>query len=267
MCKECGCGLVPPSKEGVEGHHNHHEHHHKHNHGHPHEHQHGPTPSKETLQLLEDIMKYNEFQARHNREHFEEYGIYAINLMSAPGSGKTTLLEKTIEALSGRLRIGVIEGDLETERDAERIRKKGVPVYQITTGSACHLDASLVHKAMHKLPMDQVDLLFVENIGNLVCPASYDLGTHLNVTLLSVPEGEDKPEKYPLIFKVSQLVIITKVDLLPYFDFDLEKVKSQIQKINPKTQVIALSAKTGEGFDLWIKFLEETYQQYKESLK
>jgi len=267
MCKECGCGLVPPSKEGVEGHHNHHEHHHKHNHGHPHEHQHGPTPSKETLQLLEDIMKYNEFQARHNREHFEEYGIYAINLMSAPGSGKTTLLEKTIEALSGRLRIGVIEGDLETERDAERIRKKGVPVYQITTGSACHLDASLVHKAMHKLPMDQVDLLFVENIGNLVCPASYDLGTHLNVTLLSVPEGEDKPEKYPLIFKVSSLVLITKIDLIPYFDFDLEKVKSQIQKINPKTQVIALSAKTGEGFDLWIKFLEETYQQYKESLK
>ncbi|WP_022855733.1 hydrogenase nickel incorporation protein HypB [Thermodesulfobacterium thermophilum] len=260
MCKECGCGLVNHPSEGSEKHHeHHHEHHHEPHHGHTH--------SKETLQLLEDIMKYNEFQARHNREHFEEYGIYAINLMSAPGSGKTTLLEKTVELLSGKLRIGVIEGDLETERDAERIRKKGVPVYQITTGSACHLDASLIHKAMHKLPMDQIDLLFVENIGNLVCPASYDLGTHLNVTLLSVPEGEDKPEKYPLIFKVSQLVVITKIDLLPYFDFDLEKVKSQIQKINPKAQIIALSAKTGEGFDLWVKFLEDSYTQYKKFLR
>ena len=149
--------------------------------------------------------------------------------MSAPGSVKTTLLEKTLDLLKEKYRIGVIEGDLETERDAERIRQKRVPVYQIITGSACHLDAALVHKAMHHLPLDKIDLLFVENIGNIVCPSNYELGTHLNVTLLSVPEGEDKPEKYPLIFKVSDVIIITKIDLLPYFDFNLEKVKEQIK--------------------------------------
>lgn len=231
MCKECGC-----------------------------------TPKRETLNILEDIMKYNQLQAQHNRKRFEKYEILAINLMSAPGAGKTTLLEKTIDFLSGKYSLGVIEGDLETERDAERIRKKGIPVFQITTGSACHLDASLIHKAMHQLPLDKIELLFIENLGNLVCPANYDLGTHLNVTLLSVPEGEDKPEKYPLIFKVSDLILITKIDLLPYLDFNLEKVGESIKKINPKAKVMALSAKTEEGFKDWIKFLEEAYKNYKQSL-
>jgi len=235
MCKECGCGVTENS-------------------------------DKKALEVFEDILKYNKFQAMHNREHFEEHKIYAINLMSAPGAGKTTLLEKTIDLLKEKYRLGVIEGDLETERDAERIRQKGVPVYQITTGSACHLDASLIHKAMHRLPLDEIDILFVENIGNLVCPANYDLGTHLNVTLLSVPEGEDKPEKYPLIFKVSDLVLITKVDLLPYFDFNLDKVKESIKKTNPKAHIIALSAKDSLGFENWIKFLEDKFNEYRKNL-
>jgi len=236
MCKECGCGITD-------------------------------TSDKKALEVFEDILKYNKFQAMHNREHFEEHEVYAINLMSAPGSGKTTLLEKTIDFFKNKYRIGVIEGDLETERDAERIRKKGIPVYQITTGSACHLDAALVHKAMHHLPLDEIDLLFVENIGNLVCPANYELGTHLNVTLLSVPEGEDKPEKYPLIFKVSDVVLITKIDLLPYFDFDLEKVKEDIKRVNPKAHLISISAKTGEGMEDWISFIEDKIEGYLKSLK
>jgi len=236
MCKECGCGITD-------------------------------TSDKKVLEVFEDILKYNKFLAMHNREHFEEHKVYAVNLMSAPGSGKTTLLEKTIDLLKNKYRIGVIEGDLETERDAERIRKKGIPVYQITTGNACHLDAALVHKAMHHLPLDEIDLLFVENIGNLVCSANYELGTHLNVTLLSVPEGEDKPEKYPLIFKVSDVVLITKIDLLPYFDFDLEKVKEDIKKINPKAHLISISAKTGEGMEDWISFIENKVEGYLKSLK
>ncbi len=235
MCKECGCGITNIS-------------------------------DKKAVEVFEDILKYNKFQAKHNREHFEKHKIYAINLMSAPGSGKTTLLEKTLDLLKEKYRIGVIEGDLETERDAERIRQKGIPVYQITTGSACHLDAALVHKAMHHLPLNQIEILFVENIGNLVCPSNYELGTHLNVTLLSVPEGEDKPEKYPLIFKVSDVVIITKVDLLSYFNFNLQKVKEQIKKINPYSYVISLSAKTGEGLKKWIDLIETNVNEYRQRL-
>ncbi len=231
MCEECGCGLTGGEKREVK--------------------------------VFEEILKHNQIQAEHNKKHLEEHGIFSINLMSAPGSGKTTLLEKTIELLQDEFKIGIIEGDLETERDAERIRKKGVPVYQITTGSACHLDASLVHKAFHHLPLEKIDLLFVENIGNLVCPANYDLGTHLNVTLLSVPEGEDKPEKYPLMFKVSDLVLITKIDLLPYFDFDPEKVKAMLKKIKPDVEVKLLSARTGEGMEEWISFLKENVTKFK----
>ncbi|NPA40101.1 MAG: hydrogenase nickel incorporation protein HypB [Thermodesulfobacteria bacterium] len=232
MCKECGCGLTEEVKD------------------------------RQALEVFENILKFNQKQAEHNREHLEEHRIFAINLMSGPGAGKTTLLERTLEELKDKYRLGVVEGDLETERDADRIRKKGIPVYQITTGTACHLDASLLHKAMHHLPLDEIDILFVENIGNLVCPANYDLGTHLSVTLLSVPEGPDKPEKYPLIFKSSELVLITKIDLLPYFDFDLEKVSEQIKRINPQAQIIPLSAKTGENFEKWLEFLESRFKEY-----
>ena len=232
MCEECGCGLTGKDK-------------------------------REEVKVFEEILKHNQVQADHNRKHLEEHKIFSINLMSAPGSGKTTLLENTIELLGNEYKIGIIEGDLETERDAERIRKKGVPVHQITTGSACHLDAHLVHKALHHLPLDEIDILFVENIGNLVCPANYDLGTHLNVTLLSVPEGEDKPEKYPLMFKVSDLVLITKVDILPYFDFDPEKVKTMLKRIKPGVEIKLLSARTGEGMEEWISFLKKKVEEFK----
>jgi len=147
-------------------------------------------------------------QAESNRKHFDSYGIFAVNLMSSPGSGKTTLLEKTIEYLSDQLKIGVIEGDLETNRDAERIKSKGAPAYQITTGQACHLDAFMVHEGIHHLPLEKLDVVFIENVGNLVCPASYDIGTHLNVVLLSVPEGDDKPAKYPVMFRSADLLLL-----------------------------------------------------------
>jgi hydrogenase nickel incorporation protein HypB len=166
------------------------------------------------LDVLQSLLAANDRRARHNREHFDAHGVLAINLMSSPGAGKTALLEVTIAALRDRYRIAVIEGDLETDHDAARIRAQGVPAVQITTGGACHLDAELVHRALHELPLDGLDLLFIENVGNLVCPASFDLGQHLNVTLLSVTEGDDKPAKYPVIFRASDLVVLSKTDLL-----------------------------------------------------
>ncbi|NPB05117.1 MAG: hydrogenase nickel incorporation protein HypB, partial [Aquificae bacterium] len=199
--------------------------------------------------------------AAHNREHFDRHGVLAINLMSSPGAGKTTLLEKTIEALKDRYKIGVIEGDLETERDAERVRKKGAVAYQITTGQTCHLDAFMVHKGLHHLPLEELDVVFVENVGNLVCPASFDVGTHLNVVLLSVPEGDDKPAKYPVMFEKADLLLITKADLLPYFDFDVDRCVEEFRQINPEAEVIVLSTKTGEGMERWLEWLERRRQK------
>jgi hydrogenase nickel incorporation protein HypB len=222
--------------------------------GHNHEHNHGTN--KKELEVFKKILEKNDQTAEHNREHFNRYGILSINLMSSPGAGKTTLLEKTIEALSDKYKIGVIEGDLETERDAERVRNKGAVAYQITTGQTCHLDAFMVHKGLHHLPLDELDIVFVENVGNLVCPASFDVGTHYNVVLLSVPEGDDKPAKYPVMFKKADLFIITKADLLPYFDFDLDRCIKEFKEINPEADVIVLSTKTGEGLDKWLQWLE-----------
>ncbi len=244
MCKDCGCSITDN---------NHHHHHHE---GH-HHHHHNPTlEDKKTVEVITKILDANDKQAESNRKHFDQYGIFAVNLMSSPGAGKTTLLEKTIEALKNELKIGVIEGDLETNRDAERIKAKGAPAYQITTGQACHLDAFMVHEGIHHLPIEELDIVFVENVGNLVCPASYDIGTHLNVVLLSVPEGDDKPAKYPVMFRSADLMLITKTDLLPYFDFDVERAINEARKLNPKMDVITISTKTGEGFDKWIKFLK-----------
>ena len=211
-------------------------------------------------------MEKNDHQAHHNREHFDRYGILAVNLMSSPGAGKTSLLEKTIELLKDKYRIGVIEGDLETERDAQRVREKGAYAYQITTGQTCHLDAFMVHKGLHHLPLEELDIVFVENVGNLVCPASFDVGTHLNVVLLSVPEGDDKPAKYPVMFEKADLLLITKVDLLPYFDFDVERCVKEFKEINPKADVILLSVKTGEGLNRWINWLTQNVEEKKKNL-
>jgi hydrogenase nickel incorporation protein HypB len=238
MCTECGCGL--PDKNLNHGHHHHDV---------------PETTNKKEIAVFKKILEKNDHQAQHNREHFDKYGILSVNLMSSPGAGKTTLLEKTIEALKDRYKIGVIEGDLETERDAERVRNKGAVAYQITTGQTCHLDAFMVHKGLHHLPLEELDIVFVENVGNLVCPASFDVGTHLNVVLLSVPEGDDKPAKYPVMFKKADLLIITKADLLPYFDFDVERCIKEFKELNPEAEVIVLSTKTGEGLDKWINWL------------
>ena len=219
------------------------------------------TTNKKEIEAFKKILEKNDHQAEHNREHFDRYGIVSINLMSSPGAGKTSLLERTIELLRDRYAIGVIEGDLETERDAERVKNKGAYAYQITTGQTCHLDAFMVHKGLHHLPLEKLDIVFVENVGNLVCPASFDVGTHYNVVLLSVPEGDDKPAKYPVMFQKADLFIITKADLLPYFDFDIDRCIEEFREINPHAEVIVLSTKTGEGLEKWIEWLTKRVEE------
>ena len=245
MCDTCGC----PSPS---------DHTHGHGHDHDHGHSHG-TPK--TIDVHASLFAANDAIARANREHFDEIGAVALNLISSPGSGKTTLLEYTIEALRDEIKIGVIEGDIETERDAERIRAKGVPVVQLTTGGACHLDAAMTHKGFHRLEKEPgyapVDLLFIENVGNLVCPATFDLGEHERVVLVSVPEGPDKPAKYPKAFTSSHTFLITKTDLLPYFDFPVAEAQAEALRLNHHLRLMALSAKTGDGFQVWLDYLRE----------
>jgi len=206
----------------------------------------------ESIEVLESLLQANDVQAAHNREHFVRHGVLAINLMSSPGAGKTSLLEATIDELGQDFRIAVVEGDLETENDAARIRKKGVPAVQISTGTACHLDADMVHTALHELDLDAVDILFIENVGNLVCPASFDLGQHLNVALLSTPEGHDKPAKYPVMFRAADLVVLSKSDLLGILDdFDPAEARACIRRLATGPNVIELSAKSGAGIGPW----------------
>lgn len=234
---------------------NSHEHSHTHHHG-EHSHAHPELKEPKTIEVLSKILSKNDAQAQHNREHFNENKVLCLNLMSSPGSGKTTLLEATIKALKGEFGISVIEGDLETENDAKRVREVGANAYQITTGQGCHLDAFMVHNALHHLNLSGMDFLFIENVGNLVCPASYDLGEHLNVVLLSVTEGDDKPAKYPVMFRKADLVIISKADLAVHFDFSVDEAIKACKKLNPKVDVIVLDAKNGTNLELWFKFLK-----------
>jgi len=223
---------------------------------------------REAVTVLQGLLSENDHQAGHNREHFDAHGILAINLMSSPGAGKTALLEATIEALAGEFSIAVIEGDLETENDADRIRAKGVPAVQISTGSACHLDAHMVHDALHELALQGLDLVFIENVGNLVCPASFDLGQHLNVTLLSCTEGDDKPAKYPVMFRAADLVLITKSDLLEVLDdFQPETAERYLRQLASRAPVQTLSARRGPGMADWLDWLraELTAQQDRRS--
>jgi hydrogenase nickel incorporation protein HypB len=235
MCDTCGCNVTPGNehlakKAGADG--------------------------KSAITVLKDLLSENDRVAAHNRAHFNEHGVLAVNLMSSPGAGKTLLLEATIAALKNELRIAVIEGDLETENDAERIRKQGVPAYQITTGSACHLDAHMVHDALHHFKLDGIDILFIENVGNLVCPASFDLGQHRNVTLLSVTEGDDKPSKYPVMFRAGDLMLLTKTDLLPALDdFDCDRAEANVRALANPAPVFRLSAKKRDGLDQWFTWL------------
>jgi hydrogenase nickel incorporation protein HypB len=213
-------------------------------------------PNLVSVGVHDKILATNDRTAAHNREHFEERAVFAVNLMGSPGAGKTAVLEATARALAGRGRLGVIAGDLETERDAERLRAVGVPAAAITTGSACHLDAEMVHKALHHFPWRELDLLFVENVGNLVCPAVYDLGQAVNVVALSVTEGEDKPLKYPVMFRKADLVLLTKVDLLPHLDLRVEALEENLARVMPEPRAIRVSARTGEGVPEWLAWLE-----------
>lgn len=257
MCKDCGCSITDHHPHthvdefGNEYTHSHGDHHHDHE-GHHHDHHshahqaahetlhHNPQLNDpKTISVITKILDKNDTEARHNREHFNEHGVLAINLMSSPGSGKTTLLEKM--ASLAPFKYGVIEGDLETSRDADRLKAVGIPAVQIQTGSACHLDAFMVHKGLHDLPLAPLDVCFIENVGNLVCPASYDVGSHLNIVLVSIPEGEDKIAKYPVMFRTADLILITKTDLLPYFNYDIEREKAQARKIKPSVDILEVN--------------------------
>lgn len=202
------------------------------------------------------ILEKNEDIAQSNRDYFNEKKITVLDLISSPGSGKTTLLEKTLTQIQSDLRMAVIEGDVQTDRDAQRIARLNIPVVQIVTNGGCHLDATLIRNAFDNLPMDELDLIFIENVGNLVCPAEFDLGEHRKIVIMSATEGDDKPLKYPLAFQVASTCVLNKTDLLPYVDFDTAEFLANLKRVNPKLKTFELSAKTGEGMDAWMEWLK-----------
>jgi hydrogenase nickel incorporation protein HypB len=209
------------------------------------------------VELHEKILAGNDRAARHNREHFVEAGVLALNLMGSPGAGKTAVLEATARAAASKgWRLGAVSADLATDNDARRLEKAGIPSRAITTGQACHLDAELVHRSLHDFPWRETDVFFIENVGNLVCPAIYDLGQAANVVVLSVTEGEDKPLKYPVMFKAADLVLLTKCDLVPHLDVDLAKVHDALARVMPRPEAIEMSARTGHGMDAWVAWLD-----------
>lgn len=217
--------------------------------------------------VIRNILEANERLAKANRTIFDQAGILVLNLMSSPGAGKTSLLEKTIEGLGDHYRIAVIEGDIQSSYDAERIQRKGVQAVQINTDGACHLDGSMILAAMESLDLDGVDLLVIENVGNLVCPAEFNLGEHHKVMILSVAEGDDKPLKYPLMFQASAVLLVNKIDLLPYLDCDLAKIRQRAEQLNPRQRIIEVSCRNGDGLDAWYSWLETEMRRIKEARK
>lgn len=243
MCDTCGCNVTDGNRHLVSA-------------GGDLEH---TASGIESVAVLRGLLDANDREATHNRQNFDQHGVLAINLMSSPGAGKTALLEATIVALQDEFRIAVIEGDLDTENDAERIRAKGVPAIQISTGSACHLDAHMIHAALHQLDLVTLDIVFIENVGNLVCPASFDLGQHRNVTLLSSPEGDDKPAKYPVMFRAADLMLLTKSDLIDVLgDFDPQKAVKSLRDLANPAPAFRLSSRDGEGMQEWLAWLRQT---------
>jgi hydrogenase nickel incorporation protein HypB len=265
MCKECGCGLggdvnIGGHSHGEEDHHHAHgSGHHRDEHGHDHPHE----QARETVAIQRSLLEKNDRLAERNRGFFRAKKLLVLNMLSSPGSGKTTLIEKTAAGLRGRLRLGVIVGDLATDNDAARLRDAGVPVVQITTGTVCHLDADMVARAAKQLDLDALDLLTIENVGNLVCPADYDLGEDLRVVLLSVTEGEDKPLKYPPIFHSANVALVTKCDLAAAAGFNRDAALANVQRISHHARVFELSAKTGEGMSAWLDFLAQQHATVK----
>ncbi|MFO1478167.1 MAG: hydrogenase nickel incorporation protein HypB [Verrucomicrobiota bacterium] len=265
MCKDCGCGNVgddvtiggQPASGQASPHSHSHDHPHDHGHEHGHEHGHGHSHGPQTIELNRSILEKNDRLAERNRGFFKAKGLLVLNVVSSPGSGKTTLVQRTAELLGRQMRTGVVVGDLATDNDAARLKAAGVPVVQITTGTVCHLEADMVAKAADKLKLDELDLLIVENVGNLVCPASYDLGEDLRVVLLSVTEGEDKPLKYPPMFHSADVVLVTKTDLAQPCGFDRNLAMLNLGRISHHAKVFEVSAKTGEWMDAWCDFLRQ----------
>lgn len=270
MCTTCGCGHSGPHMHEVKDADGNitltvhdHDHGHEHDHAHPHAHDHAhpahahdhEMPAGRAIAVEEDILARNDAIAAENRARLAALHVLALNLVSSPGSGKTELLTKTLKALAG-IPAAVIEGDQETANDAARIRATGVRALQINTGKGCHLDAAMVKRALEALPPEADSILFIENVGNLVCPAEFDLGEAHKVAVLSVTEGEDKPLKYPEMFRASSLVLMNKIDLLPYVPFDAEKAEANILRVNPRAKVLRVSAVTGEGIDKWCAWLK-----------
>jgi hydrogenase nickel incorporation protein HypB len=269
MCTVCGCGEGDTQIEGHEHTHDHHHHAHDHHpHGdHAHDYGQGPAHAHapglaqaRMVQIETDILDKNNQYAAANRRWFSEHGILALNLVSSPGSGKTMLLTRTIDDQKNELGLSVIEGDQQTANDAERIRETGVKALQINTGKGCHLDAHMVGHALETLNPDDESVLFIENVGNLVCPAAFDLGEAHKVAILSVTEGEDKPIKYPDMFHASDLMLLNKIDLLPYLQFDVDKCIDYARRVNPGIKIIQVSATTGEGMDDWYRWIRATRQ-------
>jgi len=215
------------------------------------------------IPVVRNILQVNERLASDNRKRFDDAGILAINLMSSPGAGKTSLLEKTIEGLESRINMAVIEGDLQSSFDAERIQRKGAQAVQINTDGGCHLDGNMIQIALESLDLADVDLLIIENVGNLVCPAEFNLGEHHKVTILSVAEGDDKPMKYPLMFQLSSVLLINKIDLLPYTDCDLGRIREHARQLNAGQQIFEVSCRTGQGLDGWLSWLENRVREFQ----
>ena len=262
MCDTCGCGqpdnkvrIIKPGEAEIHEHTHSHNHthdrdQHEHDHDHDHDHHH-----RRSVDVEQDILSRNNLIAQRNRGFFEAKNVEVLNLVSSPGSGKTSLLERTIKEMGDEISFFVIEGDQQTMVDAERIQNAGVPVVQVNTGQGCHLDAEMVNQAMKKLDLSDHSILMIENVGNLVCPAMFDLGESERVVIMSVTEGEDKPIKYPYMFESSNLCIINKTDLLPYVDFDLEKARNYATQVNHHLEFVELSVKTGEGMSTWYEWL------------
>ncbi|MGN7808668.1 hydrogenase nickel incorporation protein HypB [Flavobacterium sp. 22076] len=280
MCTTCGCSSdeneIRFTKIGEKhfhsysghdhDHDHHHEHHHDHDHDnddhdHHHDHFHNHSHEISVVQLEKDILYKNQLTAERNRGFFEALNIFSINLVSSPGSGKTSLLERTISDLKDKIAFSVIEGDQQTTNDADRIHKLNVPVIQINTGKGCHLDSEMISKAVKELKPVQDSVLMIENVGNLVCPAMFDLGELKRIVIISVTEGEDKPLKYPDMFLGSQICIINKIDLLPYLKFDLEKLKEYAKQVNPHLTFFEVSAASGEGLAVWYDYLTKSIKQ------
>lgn len=282
MCTVCGCSEGQTVIEGHAHSHEHdHEHHHEHDHSHDHDHDHthehasdhshdyGRGPARahapglsqsRMVQIEQDILSKNNQYAEANRRYFAEHGILTLNLVSSPGSGKTTLLTRTLTDLKSELSLSVIEGDQQTSQDADRIRETGVKALQVNTGKGCHLDGHMIGHALDTLKPEEGSVLFIENVGNLVCPAGFDLGEASKVVILSVTEGEDKPIKYPDMFHAADLMLLNKIDLLPYLNFNVEQCMEFARRVNPGIKILPVSATTGEGLEIWYQWVRAKRQ-------